>query len=94
MINPAHPNFVTADAAGSRAETAALLVGTAREFGIDQHDIKRAGSGYYISDRLADVLSAESDDSVEPEAEPEVSGNETTKTSGNRAAKKSQKKGK
>jgi hypothetical protein len=87
-VNPDHPNFVAADAAGTRADTAALLVGTAREFGIDQHDIKRAFNGYYISDRLADVLEAESD-------EDEVSGNETAKkTSGNRAAKKSQKKGK
>lgn len=80
-MNPGHPNFVAADAAGTRAETAALLVGTAREFGIDQHDIKRASNGYYITDALADVLDAESD-------EPKK------KTSGNRAAKKSQKKGK
>ena len=87
-MNPNHPNFVAADAAGTRQETAALLVGTAREFGIDQHDIKRVSNGYLITDRLADILEAESD-------EDEVSGNETSKkTSGNRAAKKSQKKGK
>jgi hypothetical protein len=81
MRNPGHPNFVAADAAGTRAETAALLVGTAREFDIDQHDIKRASNGYYISDRLADVLDAESDE-------------DTHNTSGNRAEKKSRKKGK
>jgi hypothetical protein len=91
MINPGrmHPNFVAADAAGTRRDTAALLVGTAQEFNIDQHDIKSASGGFYITDRLADVLDAESD-------EPEVSGNQTsTKTSGDRAAKKkTQKKGK
>ena len=89
-MNPRHPNFVEADAAGSRKDTAALLVGTAREFGIDQHDIKTASRGFYISDALADILEAET---TEDDA---VSGNEqsTNKTSGNRAGKNSNKKGK
>lgn len=84
-MNPSHPNFVEANAAGTRQDTAALLVGTAREFGIDQHAIKRAGGGYYITDELADILEAETD---------EVSGNEGKKSSGNRAGKNSKKKGK
>lgn len=93
-MNPQHPNFVPADAVGTRSETAALLVGTAREFGISQHSIKRAGNGYYITNELADILEAEyAEDEVqeETEVETEVSGNES---SGNRASKKKQKKGK
>lgn len=92
-MNPRHPNFVPADAAGTRADTAALLVGTAREFGISQHAIKRSGTGYYITDELADTLEAEyeGEEQDETEADAEVSGNES---SGNKASKKKQKKGK
>lgn len=86
-MNPRHPNFVEANAAGTRKDTASLLVGTAREFGISQHDIKSSPRGFYISDALADILEAEA------EAD-EVSGNTDTKTSGNRAGKNSKKKGK
>lgn len=55
-----------------------LLIGTAREFGIDVHEVRtaRGARGFNISDRLAQVL----DD-------------EQTKTSGNRAEKKTRKKG-
>lgn len=49
-----------------------MLVGTAREFGIDQHAIKSTHSGFVISDELLDVLY---DEGV------------IKKTSGNRAAK-------
>lgn len=69
------------DHAGSRHETAVLLVGTAREFGIDVHDIRTppTRSGFVISDRLATVL----DEQSKPK-----------KTSGHRAAKKNSQKGK
>lgn len=67
------------DHAGNRTDTAVLLVGTAREFGIDVHDIKTPPTrrGFTISDRLADVLDEQT----------------STKTSGNRAAKKHSQKG-
>jgi hypothetical protein len=72
-----HPHFIPADYAGSRKDTAVLLVGTAREFGIDQHNIRRTGSGYTITDRLLDVLIEQSDeDSGEQSGEVEVSGND------------------
>lgn len=73
-----HPNFIPSNYAGSRQNTVILLVGTAREFGIDQHDIVLAGGGFRISDALADVLYDE---------------DENTKTSGNRAAKNASQKG-
>lgn len=69
----------------NRRETAILLVGTAREFGIDQRSIRTASGGFYITEDLADVLYDESEQD-EPEPAPEDKG--TTKTSGNRAAKK------
>jgi hypothetical protein len=75
--------FIANDHAGSRKDTAVLLVGTAREFGINQRDIRTTTSGFYISDALATVLYDESQQDA-------VSGNETKpakKTSGNRAAK-------
>lgn len=71
-----HPVFVPANKAGSRKDTAILLVGTAREFNISQHDIVSTSNGYRITQRLADVLQAEA----------------TKKTSGNRAAKKNSQK--
>lgn len=76
-----HPNFVANDTAGSRKETAVLLVGTAREFGIHQRSIRSTSSGYWITDELAAIIYDESEPEPEPEPEP-------TKTSGNRAAKK------
>lgn len=91
-MNPNHPNFVPADAAGERSDTAALLVGTAREFGIHQRSIKRVSGGYVITDELADILEAEYADEEETEGtESKVSGNES---SDNRVGKKKQKKGK
>lgn len=73
-------NFIASEHAGSRQDTAILLVGTAREFDIDQHDIVLAAGGFKISDALLDVLYAE--------------GTATPpKTSGNRAAKNASSKG-
>lgn len=97
-----HPYFVANDSAGTRKETATLLVGTAREFNISQQDIASTHDGFYITEALADVLSREMADEADEQAE--VSGNETPakpkattetakktpsdkKTSGNRAAK-------
>ena len=57
----------------SRKDTAILLVGTAREFGISQHAILSRQGGYLITQELADVIERETES--------------TTKTSGNRAAK-------
>lgn len=58
----------------SREETAVLLVGTAREYGINVREIKVRSGGFEIPDELADVLYND------------VSS-DTEKTSGNRAAK-------
>jgi len=69
--------FVPANKAGSRKDTAVLLVGTAREFGISQDDILSTSTGYLITERLDAVLQKESS---------------TKKTSGNRAAKKNSQK--
>lgn len=83
-----HPVFVANDTAGTRRDTAVLLVGTAREFKIHQRAIQSTHNGYWITDELADVLYDEGvtdevsgNDAVEPEPEP------NKKTSGNRAAK-------
>lgn len=72
--------FIPDDHAGTRQDTAVLLVGTAREFGIDVHDISTPPTrrGFNISERLAVVLDEQT----------------STKTSGNRAAKKNSQKGK
>lgn len=56
----------------SRRDTAVLLVGTATEYGIDQHSIKVVQGGFRITEELADVL---------------YSDTETKRPSGNRAAK-------
>ncbi len=74
-----HTVFVPEDSAGTRQETAVLLVGTAREFGIHQRDIKSAHGGFWITDVLADVLYDEAAEPVEPEPEsvPAVSTAQT-----------------
>lgn len=43
----------------SRKETAILLVGTAREYGLDQRSVRMTSGGFYISDELAHILSEE-----------------------------------
>lgn len=81
-----------------RRETAIILIGTAREAGLDdQHHVKSTTGGFYISDELADVLydeDAEDDEEVsgnesETEEEPEApeARKRTKKASGDRAAK-------
>jgi hypothetical protein len=54
MIN--RTEFVPSNAAGSRKETATLLVGTAREFDIDQHSILAAQGGFWITADLAALV--------------------------------------
>lgn len=88
-----HPHFVPETEMGSRQDTAVLLVGTAREFGIDQHAIKSTHGGYWITDELAALVYDEAEEETE-EIIAEVSGNtkSTAKSSsknasGNRAAK-------
>lgn len=54
-------------------------MGTAREFGIDQHEIQSGSRGFHISQRLDDVLYDERSN--------------TTDTSGNRAVKNDSQKG-
>lgn len=54
------PHFVANDFAGSRQETATLLVGTANEFGlVVRHNIATSRLGFNISDDLAEVLDTE-----------------------------------
>lgn len=85
-----HTVFIPSDHAGSRKDTAILLVGTAREFGVSQQDIASARTGFYITQHLADILEQET---AEPEAEESTTTTEPKKakspkkTSGNRAAK-------
>ena len=50
----------------SRQETAILLVGTASEYGIDQREIRATSGGFYISDRLADLLVDEDSEASSP----------------------------
>jgi hypothetical protein len=72
MNKTTHPYFV-ADG-DSRQDTAILLVGTAREFGIPQRDIAAVRGGFRISQALADVLYDEGQDEpepVQPDPEPE-----------------------
>lgn len=67
----------------SSRETAILLVGTAREYGISQRAIKKVSGGFQISDELADIVFSKGDS--------DTPAKKATKTSGNRAAKKNSK---
>lgn len=51
----------------SRRDTAILLTGTAEEFGLSKRDIKVVGSGFHITDELAEHLGLDLD---APEGEP------------------------
>jgi hypothetical protein len=84
------PNLVPFDAAGTRQDTVVLLVGTAREHGlVVRHHLSKNRDGFLISDALADLI----EEDTEPEAD-DTEPDDTNQTSGNRAAKKSRKKGK
>lgn len=73
----------------SRQKTAALLVGTAEEFGIPQRDVRATTGGFNISDALVEVLQADGVLSDEGMILARKSSKKTStkKTSGNRAAK-------
>lgn len=62
----------------SRQDTAILLVGTAKEFGVPSREIAATQGGFRISQRLSDIIYSESAEQSAP------------KTSGNRAAKNTQ----
>ena len=63
------PHFVANDFAGSRQETATLLVGTANEFGlVVRHNIATSRLGFNISDGLLSVLGEEGIQAVEPDS--------------------------
>lgn len=59
MLKDSHPHFVQDRHSGSRQDTAILLTGTAEEFGIDQHDIRATQGGFYITQRMHDLLASE-----------------------------------
>lgn len=87
MDRSTHPQFVPNDTAGTRTDTAVLLVGTAHEHDIDQRDIASTTGGYWITDRLAALVFEEGDEAdAEPETEPDTEP-KGSNTSGNRAAK-------
>jgi hypothetical protein len=64
----------------SRRDTAVLLVGTAREYDIDQHSIKMVQGGFRITEELADVLYSDT-------KSKRTARKRAAKPSGNRAAK-------
>lgn len=68
MIN--RTEFVPSDAAGSRKETAVLLVGTAREYDIDQHSILAAQGGFWITADLARLVFEDEDKGTETLYDP------------------------
>ena len=75
----------------SRQDTAVVLVGTAREYGVDQRSILATASGFWITQALADLVFSE-EPAEEPESPAEVEDEApkkraTKKTSGDRAAK-------
>lgn len=74
----------------SRQDTAVVLVGTAREYGVDQRSILATASGFWITQALADLVFSEAPDEEESPAEVEDEAPKkraTKKTSGDRAAK-------
>lgn len=73
--------------AEDRDETASLLVGTAQEFDISTRDILVTPSGFWITERLMDLLVDEKVLSPSGERLSAKKRSTKTKTSGNRAAK-------
>ena len=59
----------------SRKETAILLVGTADEFGIDQHSIRTTSGGFLITQELHDAVYGE-DGEVQAEAQDAADADE------------------
>lgn len=71
----------------SRQDTAVLLVGTAREYGISQRSVKAVQGGFNISEELANIVFDDEDLADDEPADDEPKSGKSTKTSGNRAAK-------
>jgi hypothetical protein len=67
----------------SRQDTAILLVGTAQEFGLPQRDIRsdRSRGGFWITDRLADIVydGGDEDEESSPETPDATATGSTTK---------------
>lgn len=87
-----HSVFVPNNMMGSRHETAVLLVGTAREFGIHQRDIASTSNGFYITPELEALIydeGEEVDEDEQGETAESIAADllTDTTTSGNRAAK-------
>lgn len=59
MIEDSHPHFIPDAHSGRRGLTAVLLTGTAKEFGIDQRDIRSTRGGFYITPRMLEALGDE-----------------------------------
>jgi hypothetical protein len=94
MDRKTHPQFVPNDTAGTREDTAVLLVGTAKEHGLPQRDIASTHGGYWITSRLADLVFEEGEEIPEDdgadasdEGQDTAESESTKKASGNRAAK-------
>lgn len=68
MDKTTHPYFV-ADGE-SRTDTAILLVGTAREYGISQRDVRAVRGGFRISQAMADVLYDEQEPAAQSDSAP------------------------
>lgn len=62
--------FVPSNAAGSRRETAVLLVGTAREYDIPQRSILAAQGGFWITPDLARLVFEDEDRGTETLYDP------------------------
>lgn len=79
MDKMTHPYFIADDAAGTRKETAILLVGTADEYGIDQHSVRMVRGGFRVTQEMADALGIEDDEAEDgaedgAETEPVLTG--------------------
>lgn len=88
---------------GQRKETAILLVGTAKEAGIDPRSIKMVQGGFWITEELADLVfedggaeaqteEVQTAQDPEPEEKPKPKAKSSKKkASGDRAAKNTDK---
>lgn len=70
MSKDSHPYFIANDP--DAKTTATLLVGTADEFGIDQHDIQKTQGGYNVTEEIARALYGEDFDATETPTEDAV----------------------
>lgn len=76
MSKATHPYFIANDP--DRKTTATMLVGTADEFGIDQHSIQMVQGGFNVTEELARAIYGEDFDADEDEQPEEPVVQETT----------------